>query len=267
MQTTSEFILTNGIKIHFERTGGNKTPFVLCHGITDNGRCMLRLAEHLTPNYDVFMVDARGHGLSDAPEDGYSSDHHADDLFGLIKGLKLKNPIIYGHSMGARTTVRLAAKYPTIPRAVILEDPVNILPLSEAEENAGAQWSQQLADEIRHRKTLSEAERLQIAKEQNHADWTQSEQFEWAKSKTQVSPNIIKVGHTMGSIISDFPLLACPVLILKADTDKVIQQKNTVSVAQIPHSQIIHISGAGHNIRRDNWVDTIDYLDEFLASV
>ena len=95
----------------------------------------------------------------------------------------------------------------------------------------------------------------------------QSEQFEWAKSKTQVSPHVTKVGHTMGSIINDFPLLACPVLILKADTDKETQQKNSASVAQIPHSRIIHVSGAGHNVRRDNWADTILYLDEFLASV
>lgn len=170
MQTTSNFIQTNGIKIHFERIRGNKTPIVLCHGITDNGRCMLRLSDHLSPDYDVIMVDARGHGLSDAPENGYSSDHHADDLFGLIKGLMLENPIIYGHSMGARTTVRLAAKYPDLPRAVILEDPVYILPLSENEKAARAQWRQQLINEINYRKTLSEAERLQIAKEQNHAD-------------------------------------------------------------------------------------------------
>lgn len=267
MQIQSEFIKTNGVKIHFERTGGDKQPFLLCHGITDNGRCMLRLAEHFALKYDVIMIDARGHGLSDAPEDDYSSDHHANDLFGLIKGLKLKRPIIYGHSMGARTSVRFGSKYPDIPQAIILEDPVNIIALTDEEKAASTQWLRQLPKEIQHRKTLSEAERIQIAKQQNHPDWTETEEIEWAKSKAQVSPNVAKVGLTMGSIIDDFPILACPVLVLKADADKEIQQKNEASIARIPNGKIIHVTGAGHNVRRDNWADTIKYLDAFLDSL
>ena len=84
MQTTTHFITTNNLTIHIERTGGEKQPFILCHGIADNGRCMLRLAEHLAPNYDVILADARGHGQSEAPASGYSADHHADDVAGII---------------------------------------------------------------------------------------------------------------------------------------------------------------------------------------
>ena len=267
MQTQSAYIKTNGITIHFERTAGDKPPFLLCHGITDNGRCMLRLAEHLAPQYDVIMIDARGHGLSDAPDDGYSSDHHADDLFGLIKELNLKYPIIYGHSMGARTAVRFAAKYPDIQRAVILEDPVNIFPMNEEEKAASAKWLQQLPNEIQQRKTLSEAKRVEIAKQQNHADWTEAEQIEWAKSKSQVSPNVVKVGLSMGSIVDDLPMMTCPVLVLKADTDKETRRKNKAAIARIPKGKIIHVTGAGHNVRRDKWYDTIKYLDAFLDSL
>jgi len=267
MQTYSGFIQTNDITIHYERTGGEKHPFVLCHGITDNGRCMLRLAEYLAPHYDVIMVDARGHGLSDAPEDGYSSDHHADDLYGLIMGLGLDNPIIYGHSMGARTTIRLAAKYPNLPRSIILEDPVYIIPLSKTEKAARKLWLQQLPIEIQYRKTLTEVELIKIAKEQNHPDWTEAEEIEWARAKTQVSPKVAKVGHTMMSIIDDFPHISCNVLILKAEADKETRRKNKESITKIPQGKIIHIKGAGHNIRRDNWEETIQNLDGFLAKI
>jgi pimeloyl-ACP methyl ester carboxylesterase len=267
MQTTSGFIQSNGVKIHYARSGGEKTPMVLCHGITDNGRCMLRLAEYLAPRFDVIMMDARGHGRSDAPEDGYTSDHHAEDLHQLILALELHNPIIYGHSMGARTTVRFAAKYPDVPIAIILEDPVYITPLSEEEMIAGKLWLEQLPVEIQYRKTLSEAERLEIAKEQSHRDWLESEQLEWARSKLQVSPNVVKVGGSMRYISDDFPKITCPVLILKADTDPEIRAKNTAAAAKIPHGKLYHVEGAGHNVRRDNWPATIQYLDQFLESL
>jgi len=267
MQTTSNFIHTNGIKIHYERTGGDKPPFVLCHGVTDNGRCMLRLAEHLAPNFDVILVDARGHGQSDKPEDGYSADHHADDLRGLIQALKINAPILYGHSMGARTVSRFSAKYPDIPRAAILEDPVFIIPLTREEITGHDQWVEQMPAEIRRWKTLSEAELLQMAAEAGHPDWTDAEKIEWAKSKTQVSPQVFSMGNTMETIPQDFPQITCPVLILKADAETKTRIKNEVATATLPNGKIIHVTGAGHNVRRDNWKDTIQYLDEFLNTL
>jgi pimeloyl-ACP methyl ester carboxylesterase len=267
MHTTSSFIQTNGIKIHFERTGGNQPPFVLCHGVTDNGRCMLRLAEHLAPNFDVILVDARGHGQSDKPEYGYSADHHADDLNSLLQALKIKHPILYGHSMGARTVSRLAAKYPDLPQAVILEDPVFIIPMTEEEVTEHDQWVEQMPVEIRRWKTLTEEERLQMAQEAGHPDWTEAEKTEWARAKVQVSPNVLNISPTMTTIPEDFPRIICPVLILKADGDAETRNKNEAAAATIPNGKIIHVTGAGHNVRRDNWTDTIQYLDEFLGTL
>jgi pimeloyl-ACP methyl ester carboxylesterase len=267
MQLTSNFLQTNGIKIHYERTGGDKPPFVLCHGITDNGRCMLRLAEHLAPDFDVILVDARGHGLSEAPAEGYTADHHADDVYGLIQSLGLEKPIIYGHSMGARTVCRLAAKHPEIPKAVILEDPVFIIPITEAEIAGHDQWARQMPAEIRRWKNLTEAERLQMAEDAGHPDWRDIDKLEWARSRVQVSPNVMSIGKTMGSIPEDFPRITCPVLILKADADPETRKKNEAAAATIPDGKIIHIPNAGHNVRRENWPATIRHLDEFLAQL
>src|SRR4029079_7250210 len=86
----------NGITIHYSRTGGadggGKPPLVLSHGATDNGLCWTRVARDLESDFDVIMPDARGHGLSDAPEQGYSSAEHAADLAGLIRALGLERP-------------------------------------------------------------------------------------------------------------------------------------------------------------------------------
>ena len=56
---TEHDILTNGIRLHYYRTGGDKSPLVLCHGFSDNGLCWTPLARELEADYDVIMVDAR----------------------------------------------------------------------------------------------------------------------------------------------------------------------------------------------------------------
>ncbi len=267
MQTTTGSITNESVKIHYERSGGQKPSLVFCHGVTDNGRCLWRLAEYLSPRFDVIMVDARGHGLSDAPETGYSADHHAEDVRELIQSLGLAHPVLYGHSMGARTVSRLAAKYPDLPRAVILEDPVYIIPFSEAEAAGHDQWVQQMSAEICRWKTLGEEELLQMAQAQGHRDWSEAEQIEWARSRPQVSLHVFNMGNTMSTILADFERITCPVLILKADADEITRQKNEAAAAKIARGQIIHVAGAGHNVRRENWADTIRYLDEFLATL
>ena len=59
---------TNGINIHYTRTGGNKPPFILLHGLMTNGLCWTGLAQALEKEYDVIMPDARGHGRSSVPD-------------------------------------------------------------------------------------------------------------------------------------------------------------------------------------------------------
>ncbi len=104
----SGYIDANGLRLHYTRTGGDKPAVVLAHGVTDDGLCWTPVAEELAPEYDVIMVDARGHGRSDGPEAGYDPALQAADLHGVIAGLGLQKPAILGHSMGAATTVVLA---------------------------------------------------------------------------------------------------------------------------------------------------------------
>ena len=53
----SGFVDTNGIRAHYIRTGGDKPPFVLAHGFSDDGQCWRAVAEALCSDYDVIMGD------------------------------------------------------------------------------------------------------------------------------------------------------------------------------------------------------------------
>src|SRR5437899_905192 len=58
-------IFANSICQHYYRTGGEKPPLLLLHGFNEYGLTWLRVASELEHDYDIIMLDARGHGYSD----------------------------------------------------------------------------------------------------------------------------------------------------------------------------------------------------------
>jgi pimeloyl-ACP methyl ester carboxylesterase len=137
---------TNGIRVHYIRTGGAKPPIVLLHGLIGGGACWTPLARALEAEFDVVMPDARGHGGSSKPEQGYRYDDLANDVIGLVRGLELARPVLLGHSMGGMTAAVVASR--GVPSRLVLVDPTF---LSEARQREV--YASDVADQ--HRKMLA----------------------------------------------------------------------------------------------------------------
>ena len=129
----TEICKANGIDIHYLRTGGNKPPVVLLHGLMLSGACWTPLARALEKDYDVIMPDARGHGNSSAPEYGYRYDDLAADVVSLIDALELATPVVLGHSMGGMTAAVVASRNPRQLRGLVLADPTFLTPQRQHE--------------------------------------------------------------------------------------------------------------------------------------
>ena len=265
-------VIANGIKIHYWRTGGDRPPVVLSHGITDNGLCWTRLARALEDAYDVIMPDARGHGFSDAPEEGHSSEDRAADLAGLIRALGLEDPtpVLVGHSMGAETTAAAAADYPELVRCAILEDPpwmADALAIS-AEERAV--WAREWRADLVERKSQAREEIVAFCRAQNPT-WAEVECGPWADSKLQVNLNVLKALALPRTPWQDVVRrITCPVLLITADpalgaivTPEVARE----AAALCRNVKVAHIPGAGHNIRREQFEQYVDVVTAFLAEV
>ncbi|WP_375757565.1 alpha/beta fold hydrolase [Corallococcus exercitus] len=124
---------TNGINLHYLRTGGANPPVVLLHGLMGSGACWTPVARVLESGFDVVMPDARGHGGSSAPHHGYRYDDHASDVEGLIRGLELSRPVLLGHSMGGMTAAVVASRGAAGLRGLVLVDPTFLSPERQRE--------------------------------------------------------------------------------------------------------------------------------------
>ena len=260
----------NGLRLHYTRTGGAKPPVVLAHGFSDDGLCWTPVAEALEAEYDVIMVDARGHGRSEAPEQGYGSVEQAEDLRGGIAALELQRPPVLGHSMGAATTLVLAGTYPDVPGAILLEDPpARWMPGSERSPS-NPEWQARMRTQITEfkRKTREELIAEQRAKTPG---WSEAELGPWADSKLRLSPNVI---NRSGAAEVDWQALlrriTCPALLITADPAQgaIVSEESATALRElVPQLRVAHVPGAGHSIRRDQFARYIEIVRAFLAEV
>lgn len=112
----------DGVKIQLAEWGKHGQPVLCIHGITANCRCWDVVASSLSPDFRVLAMDLRGRGHSDKPASGYSVEQHCRDILSIIDDLKLKRPVIMGHSLGAFIALAFAATYPDMVDRVILVD-------------------------------------------------------------------------------------------------------------------------------------------------
>lgn len=262
---TSNTIKANGIQLHYHRTGGDKPPLVLAHGITDTGLCWIRVAQVLQDDFDVIMVDARGHGHSDKPETGYSSADHAADLAGLIEALGLDKPALMGHSMGATSVATLASNYPELPGRIVLEDPPWRPATNETEQERRPgrdSWRQQIADY----KSKSRQELVDFGK-QRSPTWDDIEFGPWSEAKQLVSPNVVEFISHRRPWHDLVPNIICPTLLVTAGADlgAIVTSEVAQAIAQLnPNIRVAHIPGAGHNIRREQFAGFLEAVTAFL---
>lgn len=268
----SEFVISNGLNIHYYRTGGNKPPLVLAHGITDDGLCWEPVTEVLSRDFHIIMVDARGHGKSEAPTDGYTLRSLGTELAGVIQALELEKPILLGHSMGAITSLVLGGLFPDLPRAILLEDPPPFW-MSSERNTQDNEVGNGLIDWIHSNKRKTRDD-LVTEFHTNNPTWPDVELDSWVNSKHRYSPRIVALVHPEDKVSIKLPHLfqqiTCPVLFICADPTKgaASGEQDIVKMKEmVPQLQVVHVANAGHNIRREKFGEYMNIVQEFLADL
>ncbi|HHX64857.1 MAG TPA: alpha/beta hydrolase [Chloroflexi bacterium] len=258
-------VTANGIRIHYYRTGGDKPSVLLAHGVTDNGLCWRPVAEILQADYDVIMVDARGHGLSEATPDGYRYEVLAADLVGVARALDLQRPALVGHSMGAATVAEAVALSSGLARCVVLEDPPWLeVPRTPAQRE---QRIERFQANLEKQRQMSHQELIEFCRAQSPS-WPDNELEAWAQAKHQVSPHVVEL---MGGPAQNWREIAraidCPILLIAADPDRggIVTPRVADEAATLwRDGRVVTIEGAGHNVRREGFAPFMSALTSFL---
>jgi N-formylmaleamate deformylase len=274
-------IFANGIRQHYYRTGGEKPALLLLHGFNEYGLSWLRVAKELEGDYDITMVDARGHGRSDCITSGFSSAMLVEDVVGVIRELKLGRPRIIGLSQGGSTVLRLAATYPELVHSFIFEgwgddNQPGAFANSEgylAWYNAWLAWLEQL-------RTMSQEERMvsalpQLLPTMGGSIWPEEEYVPvvegYALFDLDLARNSMKLWASIDRDKPDELLkrVTCPALIMKhawAFPAPGTQPAVREIASEQPNIRIVYFEHTGHLIHRVAFEQYMILVREFLST-
>ena len=104
---------------------GNKSGknIVLLHGWGQNIEMMDPIGKRLQKDFYITIIDLPGFGKSSEPTYGYTVYDYFEIVDELLRKLKIKNPIMIGHSFGGRISIIYAAKK-GVEKLVLLASPV-----------------------------------------------------------------------------------------------------------------------------------------------
>lgn len=101
-------ISVKGIDVNYIQYGEGK-DILLLHGWGQNIEMMKFLGDRFSNNYRITILDFPGFGESDEPERAWTIEDYTLLLEEFVKKLKIKKPIVMGHSFGGRVAIRYSA--------------------------------------------------------------------------------------------------------------------------------------------------------------
>jgi pimeloyl-ACP methyl ester carboxylesterase len=110
------------MKLLHSNIEGNGTPFLILHGFLGMGDNWKTLGTRFAENgFEVHMIDQRNHGRS-FHDDAFSYEMMAEDVKHYCDHHGLTNFVLLGHSMGGKTAMLFASKYPECVSKLIVAD-------------------------------------------------------------------------------------------------------------------------------------------------
>jgi non-heme chloroperoxidase len=100
------------VKLEVLDWGGSGRPVVLLAGLGNTAHSFDEFAPKLTADYHVYAITRRGFGASSAPASGYSADRLGDDVLAVFDALKLKRPVLVGHSIAGEELSSVGSRHP-----------------------------------------------------------------------------------------------------------------------------------------------------------
>lgn len=256
----------NGIRQHYLRYGGAKPqrdPVIILPGITSPAVTWGFVGEHFGREFDTYIVDIRGRGLSEASTSlDYSLDAQAADLIALASALGLSRYSVVGHSMGARIAVRAARSQPEGLARVVMVDPPVSGP-GRREYPSKLPW---YVDSIGLAAKGCDLEEMRAF----CPTWTDEQlrlRAEWLHTCDERAIRASFEGFHTDDIHSDLPRLDVPARLIVAGRGDVIRDEDVKEISSLVAGiQVARVADAGHMIPWDDEGGFYAAFGEFLGA-
>ena len=250
-------------------TVGSGPPLVVLHGLFGSSRNWRGIARELAATHSVFSADLRNHGASPWAD---SMDYleMADDVRQLIERLGLARPAVMGHSMGGKTAMALALRYPAQVGRLIV---VDIAPVPYADTLTP------FAEAMRSADVLAAASRTEVQRRLQNAVpdravvpflmqnlVTHNDHFDWRLNLMGISAAMPQLCSFPSALLGS--RFAGPVSVIAGeDSNYVVQHDGASFRPMFSDVDVEVIAGAGHWVHADQPAAFLASLRRALNSV
>jgi pimeloyl-ACP methyl ester carboxylesterase len=257
------FAKVNGTSLYYEMKGKGPALVLISGGGLMDRRAWDEQFDVFSKRFKVIRYDIRGIGKSARPTAPFS---HSDDLFALLKLLKIKKTHVIGLSFGGGLAIDFALDHPEmVDRIVVAASGTS----TDAKSDANLQGLGMLAG---------------IAKKDGIAKMTELVLTNtWFISSDQESHRRIAEIYSDNHDVfeSNFPLIhlwqpttppasdrlqtiQAPTLVLIAEKDNPAYKSISEKLTRIPYAKTVVIAGSGHVINLDKPKEFNDVVLQFL---
>lgn len=252
------------MKLNFKKSGSG-VPLIILHGLFGSADNWFSVAKELEKYFTLYLIDQRNHG--DSPHSGdWNYEVMAEDIKELMDDEKLGSANLMGHSMGGKTVMKFAFKYPEKVNKLIVADiaprfyPVhhqgilaglNAIPINDLK-------SRKEADDILSEYIEITGIRQFLLKSLGR---NESGGFVWKINLPVITEKIDNVGE---EIVSD-KTFDKPTLFMGGENSDYITDKDKEEISEMfPNSHIIFIKNAGHWLHAEQPAAVVETVRAFL---
>jgi N-formylmaleamate deformylase len=246
-------VQANGIRQHYLRYGGARhegyNAVIIVPGITSPAITWGFVGERFGQQFDTYVLDVRGRGLSEASDSlDYSLDAQAADVLAFAEALGLKQYAIVGHSMGGRIGIRAARSRPAGLTRLVMIDP----PVSGPGRRAYPSKLPWYVDSMKLAREGIDKEGMRVF----CPTWTDEQlqlRSEWLHTCDERAVITSFEGFHTDDVHADLPKVAIPAMLMVAGRGDVIRDVDIEEIRTLlPEMELSRVPNAGHMIPWDD---------------
>jgi pimeloyl-ACP methyl ester carboxylesterase len=265
------------MELFYRKIGKNGPPLIILHGLYGSSDNWVSVAKLLENHFEIFLIDQRNHGKS-PHSDEINYTLLSNDLFDFFAKHNIVKATIIGHSMGGKTAMFFAKKYPELINSLLIIDiaPKNYLNINSQELITHNKIIESLLsiklNELKSREQADEelAKNIDSFKLRSfllkNLHRNNNGNFEWLLNLKSISENFKNIADGFpikewGNIeISGFP-----VLFVKGGNSIYILNEDLPLINKIfPGSEIFIIQETGHWLHAEKPKELADKIISFV---
>ena len=238
----------NNVNINYINYGSKEgKDIVFLHGWGQNIQMMKMLADPLSKENNIVIVDLPGFGESTEPTYDWMVDDYVEAIKSLLESLKIKKTILVGHSFGGKISLLYSSKY-EVEKLVVL----------------GSPYKKEIEKLSLKTKMLKAAKKVPVLNKlegfaKKHIGSTDY------RNASEIMRKIL-VNTVNYDISSNLSKIKCPTLIIWGTNDEAVPIEDAYELEKIiKDAAVIEYEGCSHYAYLERLNQTVNVLRSFIG--